>query len=238
MKIFNKKKIGQILMEFVLVAILVGVVGGWTFYKMNPDLFRNYFRGSISQSSSVDSSGQMKLCPYDDSNCSSPPPPPPPVTPCVVMAIGAVEADGSKYAGLNNAAVPICTTASDDSVGISWNKGVHGHLVTGAINANDGVVNTNILDVLVNASSPYKAAKLCANLDRHGHTDWYLPSQTELSIIEVNRAVIGGFANHDYWTSTQYSGCDAVVIEFGAGFPLTHEDKDKTDHYVRCIRHD
>ena len=241
MKIYNKKKRGQSLLEFALIAALVGIVGGWAFIKMNPDLFRNYFKSSVSSTNTIDSNGQMKICTYDDNNCATPaapPAPPPPPSTCDPIAIGAAEADGSIYAGtdgINN----LCVTASDDSTGISWNDGAHLHLLSGATNALDGLANTNLLAASVDAASPYEAARLCSNLVRHNKSDWYLPSQVELLIIEVNRAAIGGFTTpQDYWSSTESTDEQAWAVYFGGLPKLSTEDKDKNDHYIRCVRHE
>lgn len=63
MKILNKRvlyKSGQSLVEFVLVAILIGIVAAFAFVKMNPNMFKTYFKGSIS-GSNIDSNGQMTM---------------------------------------------------------------------------------------------------------------------------------------------------------------------------------
>ena len=61
MKIFNKKKKGQAIVEYVLIAALVGVVAGWAFLKLNPNFFKSYFKGSVSSGSTIDSNGQMTM---------------------------------------------------------------------------------------------------------------------------------------------------------------------------------
>jgi len=239
MKIYNKKKRGQSLLEFALIAALVGIVGGWAFIKMNPDLFRNYFKSSVSSTNTIDSNGQMKICTYDDNNCATPvapPAPPPPPNTCDPIVIGAVEADGSIYAGtdgINN----LCVTASDDSAGTTWNNGGSFYIGTGATNQIMGLPNTTLLDTLIDGANPYQAAELCANLNRHGQTDWYLPAQVELSIIYVNSVAIGGFASEHYWSSTEFDADQAYVVDFPNLGQI--QGKDKDDSYpVRCVRHD
>lgn len=241
MKIFNKKKTGQTIVEFALIAALVGIVGGWAFIKMNPGLFRNYFKSSVSSTNNIDSNGQMKLCTYDDNNCTAPippapPPPPPPPGTCDPMAIGGVEPDGSVYTG-NASGNDLCTTPAANETLTTWNNGAGGNLVTGANNALNGIPNTNTLKVLVNAHSPYQAALYCANLNFAGHTDWYLPSQVEMSIIYVNRAAIGGFSPSHYWSSTEVDGEHSYVIDFPNFGNVQSEDKDNNQR-VRCVRHD
>ena len=58
-KTFPKK--GQAFVEFVLVAVLIGIVSFWALLKLNPDFFRSYFKGSVSSSSNIDSNGQILM---------------------------------------------------------------------------------------------------------------------------------------------------------------------------------
>ena len=61
MSIFNKKK-AQTLVEFVLIAALVGVAAGSAFLYLNPDLFRKYFKTSTNSAhATIDSNGQMSM---------------------------------------------------------------------------------------------------------------------------------------------------------------------------------
>jgi len=232
MKIFNKKKIGQSLLEFALIGALVGIVGGWSFIQMNPDLFRNYFKGSVS-SSNLDSNGQMKLCAYDDETCY---PSSSSTSGCDPIVIGDIEADGTIYTG-NASGNDLCTTPAADEDIKTWNSGGGPNIVTGANNATYGKPNTTTLNTLVNAASPYKAAQYCAGLNVGGHNDWYLPSQVELSIIYVERAAIGGFTNTQYWSSTEFSGEKAYIVDFSSFGAVTGKNKDNNKR-IRCVRHD
>ena len=65
MKIFKKtasKKNGQTVVEYVLIASLVSITVGLALFQLNPNLFRNYFKASVSSSNAtIDNNGQMTL---------------------------------------------------------------------------------------------------------------------------------------------------------------------------------
>lgn len=63
------------------------------------------------------------------------------------------------------------------------------------------------------------AANFCKSLDLNGYKDWYIPSQTELSLIYDNRLKIGGLTNLIYWSSTESSETKAWAFDFFTGFP-------------------
>ena len=50
------------------------------------------------------------------------------------------------------------------------------------------------------------AAKLCDDLVYNGFDDWFLPSKDELNLMYANlkKAGLGGFADNDYWSSSEY----------------------------------
>lgn len=49
------------------------------------------------------------------------------------------------------------------------------------------------------------AARLCLESNYNGYNDWYLPTKDELNLLYNNKNIIGGFANYDYWSSTEIS---------------------------------
>jgi len=58
------------------------------------------------------------------------------------------------------------------------------------------------------------AAKRCADYSVKGadgvtYGDWYLPSKAELNLLYKQKAVVGGFANATYWSSTETSSNNA-----------------------------
>jgi len=96
----------------------------------------------------------------------------------------------------------ICAT-SDQSSGCAWGT------VTTSVSTSNNLYtaqsNTNNI-ITVNGSGSY-AAKLCADysvtVDDVVYSDWWLPSYAELNYICINKALIGGFVNANYWTSSQ-----------------------------------
>lgn len=66
------------------------------------------------------------------------------------------------------------------------------------------------------------------------HGDWYLPSRYELNLLYQQKDIVGGFANAEYWSSTEASSYDAWFLVFGNG---TNNGIDKNRGYsVRAIR--
>jgi hypothetical protein len=152
-------------------------------------------------------------------------------------APGDVCLDGTVYAG-NLSGTDLFVPPVDQSADIAWNNGTGNWTVTGATSTTDGVSNTVTLDGLADAGSPYQAAKLCADLNAHGHTDWYLPARNELNVLYTNLAAIGGFdtrvGTSSYWSSTDATNATAWIQIFFNGFQLSN-NKNNT-HAVRCAR--
>lgn len=242
MKNLNVKKSGQALVEFVLIALLVGAVSFWVLLKLNPDFFRSYLRGSLSSSTQIDSNGQLALGDYDETSNAVPPPAPAPAplpAGCALIAIGAVETDGTILAGFYGGN-RLCITPAADTVILTWNDGSAPSGLTGAASLINGQANTALLAALTDpplGNAPYKAAQYCDTLNKYGHNDWYLPSRNELLAIYPNKIAIGGFVFHDHNTSSESNASKNWVVQFNDG-SINSEDKNRNDHYVRCIRHD
>jgi hypothetical protein len=87
------------------------------------------------------------------------------------------------------------------------------------------------------------AAFVCYNLSLNGYHDWYLPSFRELELMYEERAIIGGFGNECYWSSTQAKNLDETRLYWVAAKALnflngnTAVSQGKLDLYrVRPIR--
>ncbi len=65
-----------------------------------------------------------------------------------------------------------------------------------------GQANTTAI-VAVQGTGTY-AASVCDALELNGFSDWFLPSKDELNLLRAQRAVVGGFDNLSYWSSSEY----------------------------------
>ncbi len=84
------------------------------------------------------------------------------------------------------------------------------------------------------------AISYCTNLGLESHSDWHLPSESELAtIVDKNNypTIKTGFQNSvaiEYWTSTQFDSLNAKLIDFSDG---NHYYWDKGySTYIRCVR--
>lgn len=72
------------------------------------------------------------------------------------------------------------------------------------------------------------AARLCNDSTLNGYDDWFLPSIDELSQIYQNKDAIGGFANHNYWSSSESHENTAWSIHFGNGSTSRYYSKNNS----------
>ncbi len=105
----------------------------------------------------------------------------------------------------------------------------------------DGLGNSNAIISQVGHTN--SAAGLCINSTNNGQTDWYLPSQNELSILwnnllTVNRSLIinsgSEVGNFGYWSSTEDLSNMVGRTYFGAGSTYGNNKNDL--FRVRAIR--
>ena len=143
--------------------------------------------------------------------------------------IGDVCADGSIFAGDTNMHV----ADVHQSTAIEWSNETVNN--TGARSNSDGAANQSWI-VANRTLSQYLAFELCENLNRHGHTDWYLPARDELNVLYTNRSAIGGFISAWYWSSTESNSIDAWAQRFSDGYQVS--DSKTYDPGVRCVRKD
>lgn len=122
-------------------------------------------------------------------------------------------------------------TVNDTSGGSAW--GCNGSSISNANGTaiGTGVTNTNSI---VSQCGENGAAMICSNLTEGGYSDWYLPSNDELTKLDQNKTAIGGFTNDWYWSSTEESSLNAYSYLFGSSF-LTSSAK-WAPYRVRAIR--
>jgi hypothetical protein len=122
---------------------------------------------------------------------------------------------------------------SDQSTGRTWSN-VSSLVGTTGTAAGTGPANTTA----INAQSTNSAAGICDSLTVGSYTDWFLPSQDELSLMYTNLHLsgVGGFTASGYWSSSEVDATNAIRRTF-SGVPNNPESKGKTTSYrVRAIR--
>ncbi|MEI6142245.1 MAG: hypothetical protein WCP85_23430 [Mariniphaga sp.] len=132
--------------------------------------------------------------------------------------------------------------ASDDqSTGITWYNEIYRYTGSTGDGLYAGAMNTAMIVSL--QMSDYQggnfAAKVCADYTyTYGgvtYGDWYLPSKYELNLLYLQRAIVGGFANTYYWSSTEVSS----NFVWGQSFENGNQGaggKEYTSTRVRAIR--
>ena len=107
---------------------------------------------------------------------------------------------------------------ADQSAGIAWSN-IQSTRV-GLTGTAIGTGRSNTAGIVAQPGCASGAALLCDQLVEGGHSDWYLPSEDELSMLYVNQAVIGGFttewsAGSSYWSSSEFGSDEAWNQDFG-----------------------
>ena len=129
----------------------------------------------------------------------------------------------------------LIAAVKDQSAGIQWYNGTY--TTTGAIETALGTGKANTKKIITSQGRPGKyAATKCANYQGNGFADWFLPSKDELSELYTQRAVVGGFAGGNYWSSseTATSALSAYNLDFFDG--SWHNNFKNTLHSVRAVR--
>lgn len=164
----------------------------------------------------------------------------PPKEPCVLKP-GLVCTDGTVSAGLSpDSSKPMYTTPTDPGQ-YYWkdNNNTAGSVTTGQTDLTTGSANTaNLITIDSNTSiagtQPHQAAQYCADLNAHGHTDWYLPARNEASVMINNLLPIGGYiTGPSYWTSSDTTNQFTAVASQGSGSTAPFKN---TLQNVRCVR--
>ena len=152
---------------------------------------------------------------------------------CASSAVGTVCSDGTIYAGLSpDGLVPMYAMPCDVGMSGTYNSctgtrstflwGTYG-VYTDRISPNTGKANTLGLIAHYSAYNDgyvigVPAASACASQTYGGHSDWYLPAESELDVLYVSHTAIGGFDTSGswYWSSTEAS-FNAWVERFSDG---------------------
>ena len=119
--------------------------------------------------------------------------------------------------------------------------GCYGTLISGADGTAIGTGSQNTADILAGCSETNIAAYLCDTLTLGGYNDWFLPSKDELNKLYENIGQgnalglgnVGGFANPNYWSSTENDFISAWFQYFSSGLQYSNY---KYGFYVRAVR--
>jgi hypothetical protein len=137
---------------------------------------------------------------------------------------------------------------ADQGTGSQWDNGDSKLTGTTGDGLGAGAMNTTLIaatqmddedDEMEDTPNGNFAAKLCANYsvkaaDGVIYGDWYLPSKAELALLYKQKAVVGGFANVTYWSSTETNSNKAWSQYFLNGYQ-GNTRKSKTFR-VRAVR--
>jgi hypothetical protein len=92
---------------------------------------------------------------------------------------------------------------SDQTSAIRWNNGTNKTTGAKGIVIGTGFANTNSIISAQGETTTSYAAGLARAYKGGGYDDWFLPSKDELNKLYINKLIIGGFANNNYWSSSE-----------------------------------
>ena len=103
----------------------------------------------------------------------------------------------------------------DQGATVGWFNGEY--VVTGATGTVIGTGQANTSAIVASQGEGDYAASLCDQLVLNGFSDWFLPSKDELDALYLSKALVGGFAEDFYWTSTEHGEGSAWEQVFNTG---------------------
>ena len=130
----------------------------------------------------------------------------------------------------------IIAAPSDQTIGngIRWSRDTTKRYGAGNSAIGGGLANTDSIILHEDTTAGF-AAVLCTKLTIGGYTDWYLPSLNELQQLYNNRAIVDGFNQGLYWSSTEASANSAWVVYFVvSSVPVTAKKIEANN--VRAVR--
>ncbi|MEI6898392.1 MAG: hypothetical protein WCL00_00825 [Bacteroidota bacterium] len=113
----------------------------------------------------------------------------------------------------------LIAATADQSAGIRWYGGSFTFTRARADGVGAGLKNTSI--IIANQGPVDGAAFAATVCNEYSVTvggvtygDWYLPSKHELNLLYLQKAVVGGFSDNYYWSSSEYSSTSAWSQNF------------------------
>jgi len=111
----------------------------------------------------------------------------------------------------------LIAATADQSINMAWSNITN--VLIGTTGTAIGTGPANTIAIVNQAGCISGAAYLCYHLTEGGYNDWYLPSKDELNQLYLNRVIIGGFADDDYyWSSSEHNDIDEFNEAWDQGF--------------------
>ena len=130
-----------------------------------------------------------------------------PVSNGTVYSIGATgPAGGIVFYLTDNTGLHGLEAAPVDQPNAPWGCNGASIPVTTGTPVGNGAVGTgaaNTQAIVAGCADAGTAAKVAEAYTLNGFTDWYLPSKDELNFLYAQKSVVGGFANTNYWSSSE-----------------------------------
>ena len=127
----------------------------------------------------------------------------------------------------------LISSPADLSLSTPWWNG--SFVTTNAGSTTNGSSNTNAIINAQGNSGSY-AAKLCRDYNGGGKNDWFLPAKDQLNILYNQKALVGGFSNEIYWSSTEFDTGSVWVQYFLDGSQGLDNTSDGATVGTRAIR--
>jgi hypothetical protein len=158
--------------------------------------------------------------------------------------IGEVYGGGIVFYVYDNGQHGLIASTSDQSAGIQWSNGLYKYTGTTGDGLGAGAMNTTMIVAtqMVDNETGNFAAKVCADysVTSNGivYGDWYLPSKYESDLLYLQKDIVGGFSDADYWTSTEEPWANSFAKHryFGNGAQTFPSDVKYHTYRVRAIR--
>jgi hypothetical protein len=161
-----------------------------------------------------------------------------------VHYIGEAYGGGIVFYVYDNGQHGLIAATSDQSDGIQWSNDIYRYTGTTGDGLGAGVMNTTMIvatQIGDNQTGNF-AAKVCVDyaVTDNGivYGDWYLPSKYESDLLYLQKDLVGGFSEADYWTSTEEPWANSFAKHryFGNGAQTFPSDVKYHTYKVRAIR--
>jgi len=127
----------------------------------------------------------------------------------------------------------LISSPADLSLSTPWWNG--SFVITSAGSATNGSSNTDAIIKAQGNSGSY-AAKLCKDYNGGNKKDWFLPAKDQLNILYNQKALVGGFSDEIYWSSTEFETASVWVQYFLDGSQGLDNTSDGATVGTRAIR--